>query len=854
MFTLKKVLVGFILCSLSMLLIPKALSLTALFPNLPPSTLTNDAIARELGWIKNREFSCGGYYLEKAFVVDHSRPKESVKITGNEGLLSQKGTSILEGVTLTRDGQQITANKAYLYRDPLTQKLSAVDLVGNVHLREPAVLVISRKGRYTVVNKAKSFMEIFYRTSVDSNKYSIETLEVDHTLTGLTAWGTANEFSQTIPNVYELSNASFTTCAPLNPTWHVEAKDIVLNKNTGRGYATHARLYFKKVPVLYLPYFNFSIDRQRKSGFLWPRPGTKNQWGPYLLTPFYWNMAPNYDMTIMPGFLSKRGLMLSDSFRYLTDIRWGTFDISFLPNDTEFRNFQRSSRVNTQYTESQNPIVQAELNRLLQANPMRVGFFLRDDARYNQHWSSHIDFNYTSDDYFLRNFGNNLNEISQNQLLQEGDLFYKSEHWNFTTRLQGYQTLHPITDSAVNNVYRRLPQFILNGDYPNQIFGLEYFVNSEATHFTFLKTPGVSVISPVGDRLHIQPGISLPIYRPHYYFNPRLQLALTQYNLQDVGNETPHTLHRALPIFDLATGLSLVRDINCFDHKFQQTLEPQMYYTYIPYRNQSKIPTFDTSVNTLVYDQIFNYNRFSGIDRIGDANQIGLGLTTRLIDQYSGLEKVRFGIGEIIYFKDRKVTLCNTDICTDNPSNASNRWLLSPLSSVLTYAVRWNWRASANILWNPISKQLSNATLGLHYQTDNQHIVNIGYTYAYNGDVLSGVVTPGSQNNLKVTDFSFSWPAPFVRDLSMLGLWSQNFNHRRLQNLFYGIQYDTCCWAVRMVASRAFLGIDPNKNNKAKYSNDFYIQFSLKGVGNIGDNPPRLNTISGYNPQFGQDI
>ncbi|MBA3661595.1 MAG: LPS-assembly protein LptD [Gammaproteobacteria bacterium] len=840
---------------LLIILFSVGLSLYAQTNESQTSSLARNAIAKELGWIQNNQNYCGGYYLEEAFIPDHTRPAHSVKVTGDEGLLSPKRTSILEGkVTLTRRDQQMTANKAYVYRDPITQKLSAVEMIGDVHLREQNTLVISKKGRYTVETEAKSLMDIIYRTTLLPKTDLLPVPPTEHHVLGLTAWGHAEEFAQNKPNVYELNEATFSTCPPRNPAWQIKANSILLDKNTGRGSAKGAQLFVKSVPVLYLPYFSFSIDKQRKSGFLWPRPGTKNQWGPYLLTPFYWDMAPNYDMTLMPAYLAKRGFMISDNFRYITALRAGTLNLSIVPNDRAFKAFQRSSSVDEQYTQSSNPVVQAELNRLLNASPTRIGFFLRDDARYNEHWSSHIDFNYASDDYYLRNFGSNLNEIMQNQLLQEGDIFYKSEHWNFTGRLQAYQTLHPINNSPVLNSYRRVPQLVLNGNYPNQLFGLEYFINTEITNFSFIKTPGTDTVSPVGQRLHMQPGISLPYYMPYFFINPRLQLALTQYSLKQTEGTVPNDIHRVIPIFDLSTGLSFNREATFLNFAFRQTLEPQIYYTYIPYHKQSNIPTFDTSVNTLVYDQIFNYNRFSGIDRIGDANQLGLGLTTRLIDQLTGVEKVRFGIGEIVYFAKRRVTLCNDDTCTDNPSNASNDWRLSPLSSVLNYAINWNWNASANVLWNPISKQLNNATLGLHYQTDNNHIINLGYTYAFNGDVLSGVVTPGSQNNLKVTDFSFSWPAPFLNNLTMLGLWSQDFNRRHLQNLFYGIQYDTCCWAVRMVASRAFLGINPNKNNTTKYSNDFYIQFSLKGIGNIGDNAPRLSTISGYNPQFGQDI
>jgi len=846
----KKIVLAYILC---------ITPLTALYAAV--STLARQTTAQQLGWVVDSAAFCGGYYMEEPLA--YSLPIEknnTVAITSGGGLLSQRSTSILEGkVTVTRSGQQMTANKAFLYRDPVTGKLTAIDMIGNVHLREAKSLVVGKKGRYNFDTKSKSLIDILYRTSVDANKSAMQVQEGAPAY--LTAWGRAYEFSQTDPKVYELSRASYSTCPPINPTWRVKASHIVLDKNSGRGYATHARLLVKDIPVLYFPYINFSIDRQRKTGFLWPTVGGSNKWGPYFRTPFYWNMAPNYDMTITPGLLTKRGVLLSDEFRYLTSTSEGDITFNILPNDRAFRKFQQNSATNSLYTmpdpNSTQPfdVTQAELNRLLNSSDTRIGLSWLNDSRFNNHWSSHIDFNYASDDYYLRDFGRTLNEISTNQLLQEGDLYYKSQNWNFTGRLQTYQTLHPINESPVLNQYRRFPQLILNGDYPDQAFGLEYFIGNEVTHFSVLNTPGTPANLPIGNRLHTQPGVSLPLYWSSFYVNPRIQLALTDYNLyQTADTHTPTSKHRALPIADVASGLALDRDISLFGHAFQQTLEPQVYYTFIPYRNQASIPMFDTTVNTLTYDQLFNYNRFTGIDRIGDANQIGLGITTRLIDQESGFEKVRLGVGDIIYFAQRKVTLCNDHSCNDNPFNPSNQYSLSPLSGVLNYHINPYWSFNTNIIWNPISKQLDNSTLAFQYQPDDLHLVNLIYTYARNGDILSGVQTNDAINNLKVTDVSAVWPV--YNNVSAIGRWSQNWNHEHLQNLLYGLQYDTCCWAVRLVGGRAFTGFDPNNNNRPTYNSEFYIQFSLKGLGDIGSGNPGglLSGIPGYKTQFGQEI
>lgn len=823
-----------------------------------------ETVAQALGWVESNENNCGGYYLEPPFISPQTdEHKRMVTITSNHGLVSQHGTSFLEQeVTINRFQQQITANKAFVYRDT-NGKLSSVDLIGDVHLREPNTLVIAKKGRYQFASGSKSLMNIIYRTGLLAGQHTIlgPRVPVDLTrkerkVTNLTAWGQAHEFAQNEPRVYELYGATYTTCPPINPAWYLQGSHIVLNKNTGKGYATHARLYIKDIPVVYIPYLNFSIDNQRKTGFLKPTIGTRNKWGPYSLFPFYLNLAPNYDMTITPGILTKRGLFITDNFRYLSPIGNGNLNFSFLPEDREFAKFKKQQvRENKNST---NAITQAELRRLLDSTDTRKAFYWRDNTQYNDHWSSTVDINYAGDDYYLNNFGNNLNEVSKNQLLQEADLYYKGEYWDFTGRLQAYQTLHPVDQPNVDNQYRRFPQFILNGDYPDQPFGFEYFLYSEASNFTFLKTPGSNLELPIGQRMHIQPGISWPVFRPNFFFTPRAQFALTQYHLrQNQATATPTVIQRALPILDLSSGISLVRDARIFNHPYQQTLEPQFYYLYVPFHKQSNIPIFDTTVNTLTYDQLFNFNRFSGLDRIGDANQLSYGVTSRFIDSYSGIEKIRLGLGEIVYFANRLVTLCNVDSpipCNDNPNNHSNYQRLSPVSGIFNYNVNPFWGLATNAIWNPVSKQLDNSTVTLHYQKGLNKILNFSFTYARGGeDVYGGIQTVQSINNLKVTDISLVWP--IYREVSAMARWSQTWNQKRLQNLLFGLQYDTCCWAVRAVGGRAFLNLDPNNNNQPTYANEFYIQFALKGLGNVGSSANNLlSNITGYNPQFGQEF
>ncbi|MBV8803121.1 MAG: LPS-assembly protein LptD, partial [Gammaproteobacteria bacterium] len=437
--------------------------------------LSRVAIANELGWIQTNNNRCGGFYLEPAFTDASLFVDNKLIITSNTGLYSSHGTSISEGkVTISQNGQQITANKAYLYRDPITEKYSAIDLIGNVELRQPNDLVRAKCAHINLKEKTKSLNNLLYRTAIYGNTTPKPTLDVketfqEHEVIQLSAWGRAKEYKQDDPKVSHLIQASYSTCPPLTNTWNVKATSIDLDKNTGRGAAWNARLYLKGVPVFYTPYFNFPIDSRRKTGFLMPTFGSSSTNGPMIGTPFYMNLAPNYDDTLTPLLLSKRGLQLDNSFRYLSPLSKGTLRIAALPNDKLFSDFQQDTI--EEYSSSTNPTTQSEVDTLKKASTTRSLISWQNQTRFNTHWDSNIDYNWVSDDYYLKDFNSGLHTFSPNQLLQQADTNYKGEYWQFMGRLQSYQTLHPIDQPSLANQYSRLPQLVLTGDYPDEKTG-----------------------------------------------------------------------------------------------------------------------------------------------------------------------------------------------------------------------------------------------------------------------------------------------------------------------------------------------------------------------------------------------
>jgi LPS-assembly protein len=523
-----------------------------------------------------------------------------------------------------------------------------------------------------------------------------------------------------------------------------------------------------------------------------------------------------------------------------------------MPDDKMFRYFQHQA--SEEFAKNPDPRVQANLRHLMNASNVRKGFGIQNQTSFDSNWSSKIDYSYVSDDFYPRDIGHTLTEPTNNQLLQMGEITYLGRHWNFTGRVQAYQTLHPVDDkTTLDNQYAKFPQLILAGEYPEQKFGLTYTILNDLTHFDIHNTP--NVLNPIGNRLHIQPGVSLPFNLPYFYVTPRIQWAFTHYDLGHVSNGTYSAKNRSVPITDIMSGLYFDRATHVFGQNFKQTLEPQLYYVNVPYRNQNRFPLFDTTTNSVTYDQLFTYNRFTGFDRLGDTNQISAGLSTRYIDTSSGLEKLRIAVGEVFYFGNRRVNLCsmNSLACPDPFVAKNNRFNRSPIATTIDYHLTPHIAATANSVWNTRLNTTDNESVTFQYSPESQKIFNLGYSFVRNGDIQPNLPAHSNQNNLKQTDFSIAWP--IRANFSYIGRWTQNINQGHFQNLLTGLQYDSCCWAVRVVYGKSFLNL--RQNNSYQYDTQFYVQFALKGLTNVGTGDPSIlinNSVPSYRKPFGNEL
>ena len=563
----------------------------------PPNT----PLARRLGWIVDPDVNnlCHGYYLEPSLAA-FDQPVmplgESItSITGDSGTLSQKRVSVLTGnIVVTQSGRKLYADKAYIYRDPKTGKIVAIDLYGHVRLLTPGKLITGQKVHLQLTKRSGVVNNVVYRVLLARNQtINLQRVRIGphhYRIIGLTAWGKADKAVQIKPGLTEFYEASYSTCQPNTNQWRLVAGKLRLNKKTGWGEARNVRLEVMKFPIFYAPYMSFPIDNRRKTGFLFPIIGFSDNYGAELGLPFYWNMAPNYDDTITPKIYSERGFMLDNVFRYLTPDSFGHLHFAVLPADQKFKRFKHQSL--EKYGNSPSLVDQQNLSNLLDDSSTRALFHWDNYTQFDPHLSSQINFTQVSDDYYFQDLGAIAPVISTNQLLRQGDVEYIGDHWIFSGVVTDYDTLHQINRQPVGNLYSRLPQLNAEADYPDLIGNLDFSLGSQATYFNINRNPGQIIGRPEGGRYILQPGLSYPVNWPWGYFTPSAQYQVTQYNLTNQPGMFQANITRTLPIIDVDSGIFFDREFSWFGRDVGQTLEPRIFYLLCPLSRTRSRTTF----------------------------------------------------------------------------------------------------------------------------------------------------------------------------------------------------------------------------------------------------------------------
>ena len=576
---------------------------------------------------------------------------------------------------------------------------------------------------------------------------------------------------------YILDDATYTTCPAGNDDWLLRMSRLDLDRTTQVGVAHQARVEFKGVPILYTPWMDFGLNDSRRSGFLGPTFGSTNTGGAELTLPYYWSIAPNFDATIAPRVIAKRGTQLNNEFRYLEPGYTGVVRFDELTGD-------RVTNTTRSYL------------ALKHSQSMGGGIGLA------------LNVNRVSDDAYFRDLSSTVSGTSQTNLLRDGVLTYGGGWWSALIRKQSFQTLQdPL--APVVDPYRRQPQILVNGQQTvadaNIALASEYV---DFRHNTLVN----------GERLVINPSVSYPLVSDlGYYLTPKLGVHHTQYHMGANNTSGISDAIRTLPIFSVDSGMVYERDMLSFlGGDYVQTLEPRLFYVYIPYRDQTLLPVFDSAQSPFSFGQIFSENRFFGNDRVGDANMATLALTSRVIDNEGGTERFRLMLGERFSFKAPLVTLVTP---TDN-NNRSD--ILVGLGGKLTRA----WSLDGLYQYNPNQGQTEAFNFSARYKPEPGKLINLGYRFSNNTLPVSGIL-PAS-NALRQTDVSTQWPL-FGRWLGV-GRLNYSLLDKRTVEAMAGLEYNQACWTTRFVAQSFTTATNVR-------STGIFLQLELNDLVRIGSDP-----------------
>ncbi len=575
---------------------------------------------------------------------------------------------------------------------------------------------------------------------------------------------------------YTFDQATYTTCPAGNDDWLLRMSRLDVDRTTQIGTARNARVEFKGVPILYTPWMDFPLNNNRRSGFLGPTFGSTNKGGAELTVPYYWNIAPNYDATIAPRVIAKRGTQFINEFRYLEPSYRGEVHYDVLPGD-------RVSNTSRSYSS------------------------LRHSQTLDGRFNLGLNLNHVSDDAYFRELGSSVNVTSQTNLLRDGTLSYSAGWWSASARVQRFQTLQdPLAPVALP--YRRQPQINLNAQRSVADANVTLF----SEYVDFRHDTSISA-----ERMVVYPSASYPVLSdPGYYLTPKLGVHHTQYRMGANNTSQLPDASRTLPIFSVDSGMAFERDwASFYGGDYLQTLEPRLYYVYIPYRDQNNLPVFDTAQAPFNFGQIFTENRFFGNDRVGDANMATLALTSRVIDNEGGVERLRVMLGERFSLKSPRVNLVT-------PSNNTSRSdVLMSLGGRLTKA----WSLDSLVQYNPNQAHTEAYNVTARYRPEVGKLFNFGYRF--------------TRNTLRQADVSAQWPL-FGRWQGVTRL-NYSLQDKRAVETLAGLEYNQACWAVRLVA-QSFTTATYQR------STGIFMQLELNDLVRIGSDPldALRNSVFGY--------
>lgn len=728
-----------------------------------------DEVPRELR--DDQCVNCQGRYIDPLAGADLSvSPEDSpINADASDAELRENSATFRGGVLLKQGYRQMRADQVSLDRAEETATLS-----GGITLREPGLLLRGEKA------------QIFSKTeqaSIENSQFVLHDLHMR---------GSADILERDSDGILHIHGGQLSYCAPGDDQWLLEAGELELDLEEGLGVARDAKMRVAGVPVFYFPWMQFPLDDRRRTGLLWPDIGSDSRGGVDIAVPVYLNLAANYDLLYTPRYIEERGVNHEAKGRYLNPYlgRWEAGG-AFMDNDKRYEDEYPSER-----------------------NHDRWLAVVKQNGLFNKRWRSQIDYSRASDVNYMKDLQtSSLDSKRRTALLQYGALDYLGDQWMANLEVQQFQTLA----DDINNDYKKLPQITGRFRPDGTPFEIDPILLAQYSNFD------TDTNKVTGERVYSEAGASYPMMWNYGFFTPTAKYRYLTYDLNEHKNFQDQTPDAGAPLLSLDGGLYFDRDTQLFGSQMLQTLEPRLYYLYSEFQDQSGQPDFDSSELTFTYNQLFRETRFSGRDRIDDADQLSVGITTRFIDETDGREEFNASIGQIFYFKDREVRLNADDPPLENGG--------SEVAGELSFYPNERLSLRTSLVWDPYSDRMNSGNFFTSYTRDDGSIYNLGYSYRRPLTTVDTTQPPTEEAHV-----SFYMPA----GLNWRVFAAVNYSIEAGESVedMFGVEYDTCCWKLRLLHLRYFdtaSGENPDFDDPLLEREDStQVQIVLKGMGGFG--------------------
>ena len=703
---------------------------------------------------------------------------------------SSKGTypdnaTFTASVDINQGNSRLQADEVQLHQkqpEGAAEPVRTVDALGNVHYDDNQVILKGPKAWSNLNTK-------------DTNVW-----EGDYQMVGRQGRGKADLMKQRGENRYTiLENGSFTSCLPGSNTWSVVGSEVIHDREEQVAEIWNARFKLGPVPVFYSPYLQLPVGDKRRSGFLIPNAkySTSNYFEFYL--PYYWNIAPNMDATITPHYIHKRGnVMWENEFRYLTQAGTGLMELDYLPSDKVFQD--------------EHPT---------EGDKHRWMYYWRHAGVMDQVWRFNVDYTKVSDPYYFNDFDSKYGSSTDGYATQKFSVGYAIQNFNATVSTKQFQ----VFDSQTRSTYGAEPQLDVNW-YQNDVGPFDTRVYAQAVHFVNTNSD-----MPEATRVHLEPTINLPLSNNWSSLNTEAKLMATHYQQKNVdwynnryGTDLDESVNRVLPQFKMDGKLIFERDMGLLADGYTQTLEPRMQYLYVPYRDQSKIQNYDSAFLQSDYSGLFRDRTYGGLDRIASANQLTTGVTTRVYDE-SAVERFNVSVGQIYYFTESRTGDDNINWEKDNKTGS----LVWAGDTYWRMTDRWGLRGG--LQYDTRLDNIATSSAAVEYRRDEDRMVQLTYRYAspeYIQATLPNYATSEQyKDGISQVGGAASWP--IADRWSIVGAYYFDTNANKPADQMVGLQYNSCCYALRVGYERKLNGWD-TQNNQSKYDNVIGFNVELRGL------------------------